>query len=109
LLLAHVLEGNGATENGNGDIVALAEDALELGNVEGETVTNELLGRLSVAAVDSAAGTAGVTTGVGVVGVGGGGNGESGERSEDDSLGEHLEGLLVGWLVWERRVKLESE
>jgi hypothetical protein len=74
----------------------LAEEILKVGNVgiDGDKPTaSQLVSGLVVAAVDGAVAATAILAGH----VGGNGNGDSG-KSEDDSLSEHLEGLLMGWL-----------
>lgn len=77
------------------DGIALAKQLVKIGNVSDRNDSNglDLFGSGRVAAVEFAVGTTVV-----LAGYVGNGSGDSGE-SEDDSLGEHLERLLVGWLV----------
>jgi len=97
-LFAHVLDGNGASNNSNSDIAALSEEVFDSTDIGTEAImVGDRLGRLVVAAVSGAAGATGIRA-LEDVEVGGHSRDHSdeSEESEDDRLDRHFEVLLMG-------------
>lgn len=97
-LFAHVLDGNGTSNNSNRDIAALTEEVLDTADIGTEAVmVGDRLGSLVVAAVSGAVGATAIRA-LEDIEVGGNSRDESdeSEESEDDRLDRHLERLLMG-------------
>jgi hypothetical protein len=97
-LFAHVLDGNGTSNDSNSDIAALAEEVLDSADIGTEAImVGDRLGRLIVAAVSGATSATGIRA-LEDIEVGGNSRDHSdeSEESEDDRLDRHLEVLLMG-------------
>lgn len=93
LVRALALDGNRGADNGNSDIVTVAEEILKIEVAEESSLVEKLVGSLGVAAFNDAVRSAGVTF------LGGGNGDRDGGESEDDGL-EHFEGWCGGEGEW---------